>query len=367
MKGSVRKRGKFYEYSFELGKDENGKRRRKSKSGFLTKQAAEEALRLELARFQNTGRVINDKSKLSVAEYMYIYYEKHVLLSCKYRTQVEYKRIIDNDINPYLGHYYLSNLTPHTIQDFLDRHYERGIAKRTMEMIFSVLKFALDTAVFPYEYIRENPARYIKMKYKFKQADVNRITQEDAQVVLDYLNTNYYNYYIPYLIMYHCGLRKSETLGLTWDNIDLENKVLKVRQQAIYKDGKMELMDTKTTASVGDILFGDTLRNELLAYKEMLLEKNLNHNFVCVNTNFEQMTLNNFNWIVRKIKQDLNIRANAHSFRHLHGQILLENKANIKGIQKRLRHSNIKTTLQTYLTSSDKIDKMTVDLFEDVL
>lgn len=366
MKGSVRKRGEKWEYYFDLGKDADGKRRRKSKCGFKTKSEAEKALALAIAEFQNTGRVTKE-SNLSVDQYMKYWYEKHVMVKCRYKTQVDYKRIIDKDISPYLGYYYLKNLTPRTIQDFLDMHYQRGVSKNTMDMIFSVLKYSLDMAVFPYEFIKENPSRYIKMKYKFKKVDVNRISLEDAQAVLSYLRENYYNYYIPYLIMFHTGLRRSECIGLTWDNIDFENKILKVRHQALFKNGNMVLAETKTPSSVGDIIIGDTLINELIIYKEVLEEKRVNHNFVCVNTNYEHMTLNNFNWVVRKIKTDLNIRANAHSFRHLHGQILLENKANIKGIQQRMRHANVKTTLQTYLRSSDKIDNETINIWEDVL
>ena len=366
MKGSVRKRGEKWEYYFDLGKDADGKRRRKSKCGFNTKSECEKALALAIAEFQNTGRVTKE-SNLSVDQYMKYWYEKHVMVKCRYKTQVDYKRIIDKDISPYLGYYYLKNLTPRTVQDFLDMHYQRGVSKSTMDMIFSVLKYSLDMAVFPYEFIKENPSRYIKMKYKFNKVDVNRISLEDAQTVLSYLRENYYNYYIPYLIMFHTGLRRSECIGLTWDNIDFENKILKVRHQALFKNGNMVLAETKTPSSVGDIIIGDTLRNELIIYKEVLKEKRVNHNFVCVNTNYEHMTLNNFNWVVRKIKTDLNIRANAHSFRHLHGQILLENKANIKGIQQRMRHANVKTTLQTYLRSSDKIDNETINIWEHVL
>ena len=342
MKGSIRKRGKYYEYYFNIGKDENGKRRRKSKSGFTTKSECEKALNLALAEFENTGRVPKD-TKLSVDQYLNYWYEKYVLVRCRYKTQVEYKRIINNDISPTLGHYYLKNLTPGTIQEFLDMHYQRGISKKTLESIFSVLKYSLDMAVFPYEFIKDNPAKYIKLNYKFKNSNVNRITQEDAITVLSYLRENYYStYYIPFLIMYHTGLRRGEVLGLMWENIDFENKVLKVRHQAMCIEKKMQLVETKTPSSIGDVLIGDTLLNELIQYKELWDFKKMYHKFICVNSNNVQMTANNIIWIVRKIKSDLNIRANPHSFRHLHGQLLLDNKANIKGIQERLRHSNTK-------------------------
>ncbi|WP_346044208.1 site-specific integrase [Paraclostridium tenue] len=365
MKGSVRKRA-TWEYYFDLAKDENGKRRRKSKAGFKSKSDAEKALAQALAEFENTGRVLNE-SKLSVSEYLKYWYDNHVLLNCRYRTQLEYRVIINAHINPYLGHYYLKNITPATVKEFLDTHYKRNIAKRTMENIFTVLKYALDMAVFPYEYMKYNPAKMIKLKYKFKKTEGNRITHEDALKALNYLQNNYYNYYIPFLIMYHTGIRKGEVLGLQWDNIDFKNKTICIRQQAIYRDGKMVLSPTKTEASIGDIIMGDTLYNELLLYREWILEKKLNHNFVCVNTNFDNMSTPNISWIISKMKDVLNIKINAHGFRHLHGQLLLENKANIKGIQSRLRHKNIETTLSTYLKSSKKIDNDIVNIWESML
>ena len=74
MKGSVRKRGEKWEYYFDLGKDADGKRRRKSKCGFNTKSECEKALALAIAEFENTGRVAKE-SNLSVDQYMKYWYE----------------------------------------------------------------------------------------------------------------------------------------------------------------------------------------------------------------------------------------------------------------------------------------------------
>lgn len=363
----VRKRNKYWEYYFEIGFDpKTKKRKRKSKGGFKTKKEAELALAEAINAFDSTGRIFNE-SKLSISEYMDFWYEKHVLKSCKYRTQVEYKRIIDTNINPYLGNYLLKNLTPAIIQSFLDNHYDRGIAKKTMDNIFCVLKYSLDMAVFPYEFIKDNPAKYIKIRYKFKPPKTNRVTKDEAFDVLRYLKENYFNQYIPFLIMFHSGIRKSECLGLQWDNIDLENKILHIRHQAQYREGKMILVETKTPSSVGDILIGDSLVNELLIYKEFISEKRLNHNFVCVNCDYNPLSVPNFGWITRKIYSTLNIRISAHSLRYLHGQLLLENKVSVKAIQGRLRHKSVKTTLQTYLTSSNVLDKNAIDVWEGML
>lgn len=363
----IRKRGKAWEYYFDIGKDENGKRKRKSKGGFTTKKECEEALLEAQIQYKNTGRIINDKN-LSIDQYLKYWYDNYVLLNCRYRTQVEYKRIIDTNIIPYLGGYYLKDISPAKVKEFLDQHYLRDISKKTMEGIFNVIKYSLDMAVFPYELIKENTCKYIKLKYKFKPPKTNRITIDDAKNILNYLKENYrFSYYIPFLIMYNTGVRKSECFGLQWDDIDIENKVMHIHHQSLYKDGKMLLVECKTPSSVGDILLGDTLINELMLYKEIMIDKNPNNSFVCLNTEMSPITNSNFGWICRKIYNTINIRVSAHSFRYLHGQVLLENKASIKAIQGRLRHANVKTTLQTYLKSSNKLEEIAVNIWEDVL
>jgi len=56
-----------------------------------------------------------------------------------------------------------------------------------------------------------------------------------------------------------------------------------------------------------------------------------------------------------------------HSLRHTHATILIESGANIKDVQTRLGHSNIQTTLQTYVHDTKKMASESVDLFEQAV
>lgn len=44
-----------------------------------------------------------------------------------------------------------------------------------------------------------------------------------------------------------------------------------------------------------------------------------------------------------------------HSLRHTHATLLLENEANIKDIQKRLGHSKLATTMDSYSHVTEKM------------
>ena len=49
-----------------------------------------------------------------------------------------------------------------------------------------------------------------------------------------------------------------------------------------------------------------------------------------------------------------------------HATLLIENGADVKDVQTRLGHTNIETTLQTYVHDTEKMVKRSVDLFEQV-
>lgn len=56
-----------------------------------------------------------------------------------------------------------------------------------------------------------------------------------------------------------------------------------------------------------------------------------------------------------------------HSLRHTHATLLLKNGANIKEMQKRLGHSKLATTMDTYSHITDKMKNNTVNIFENAL
>ena len=69
----------------------------------------------------------------------------------------------------------------------------------------------------------------------------------------------------------------------------------------------------------------------------------------------------------RVINYELGIRFNFHSLRHTHATLLMEAGANIKDIQKRLGHSKIATTIDTYSHVTENIKNNTVDIFEKMM
>ena len=76
-----------------------------------------------------------------------------------------------------------------------------------------------------------------------------------------------------FLTACYTGMRTGEVFALTWDDIDLDNRIIKVNKTVYAKDkeenGRWYLGTTKTIGSQREIYICDTLYSFLLKYKEL--------------------------------------------------------------------------------------------------
>ncbi|WP_040328558.1 site-specific integrase [Clostridium ihumii] len=374
MQGSVRKRGSTWSYYFNLGVVD-GVRKRKEKGGFKTKKEAQQALRIALNEFESCGSVI-DESNISISDYFDYWYKEYVLINCKYNTQEYYKNIIKNHIKPSLGSYKLKSLTPAILQEFINNKYLDGFSKCSINNFYGVLSGALKSAVYPYQFIKENPMKYIKLPKdnKPKSEDLKIISINDFNTIINRFPQGS-SFYIPLQIAFHTGMRASEVCGLTWDCIDFENKTIHVEKILLSKkNGVYEFGSPKTKSSNRFISIGDTLililKNHNAWQKENKLkydEYYINSNFVCTKENGETVTTNSLKYLSRVVNYELNINFNFHSLRHTHATMLLEAGANIKDIQVRLGHSKLSTTMDIYSHVTKKMKEDSVNIFESLI
>ena len=90
-------------------------------------------------------------------------------------------------------------------------------------------------------------------------------------------------------------------------------------------------------------------------------------NLIMRRENGQYCSTDSFKYAARVIHYDLGIKFNFHSLRHTHATMLIESGVSPKAVQERLGHSDIKTTMQTYVYDTDKMSQEAVEAFEAIM
>ena len=375
--GSIRKRGKKWYYSFELA-PVDGKRKRIERVAGTTKKSAEKALQQALYELDATGLFL-DASDISFADYLDLWLEQYGI-NVAYNTKKTYKKNIEMHLKPALGSYKLRHIQPALLQNFINEKKLHGYKKSTVSQILVVLSLSMSYAVYPLQYIKESPARYIKMpKYDIEireniQRKVKTLSDGQMKQIQEIRADTFY--YLPVMLAYFSGLRVGECLALEWSRIDLENKVIRVRE-TLLATGKKAGRHTgtpKSKASVRDITFGATLQQLLKAARLRQTKNQLRYgNFyvrsdiVCVKENGEPLTHNDIRYLAQLCQKRLQLEFSFHMLRHTHATLLLENGADLLDISRRLGHKNLATTADIYAHVREKLTNRTVDILEQTV
>lgn len=410
-----------WQYRFELA-SVNGKRKYASKSGFRTKEEAEKAGNIALAEYLRAGKHY-EPSEMSVADYLDYWVNNYCVVNLADNTVSGYKNIIRNHLKPRIGQYMLKSIDVMTLQDMInDIYLQNGFTKSFLQNILKVCKGAFGYAAYTAKLIPYNIAEPVKLpKFEPQDQKVQILSKEQMEAILDRFKNSPYQFY-PMLIGYYTGMRIGEVYGLTWDDIDLENWIIHVRQQCKVKDkdampgrkpqkgealNRWYLGSLKNNSSYRSIKIGKELQNALTAYKELqekaekeygafyvkhyLKEEKLDNGrteyliisqtdeagscsyprvkLVCVKESGEFRGTIPIKYVSKIVRTELGFEDfHFHMLRHTHATVLVSNtdELQIKDISERLGHSSIKTTMDTYVANTDEMRIKSMEIFEKV-
>ena len=236
----IRKRGNTYSYSFDISKNP---RRMKEKGGFATEDEAFDAGVAAYADWKN-GNIGITSEKVKLRDYLAAWLQTVVRPNVKLSTYQNYKNSIVLRTIPYLGDIYVQDLRPRNVDEWMTKLAKKGLSHGTIGQSKTILSIALKYAVYPAELITANPTTGLSIPRCAPRKVIRRtiITPEQFASIPE--ETVYY----PLIkILYHTGMRISEALGITWDDVDLATGAISVVRQR-QKGGYFETPKTDTSA-----------------------------------------------------------------------------------------------------------------------
>jgi len=395
MQGGVRKRGGTWSFYFDMGTI-GGKRQKKEKGGFSSRRDAEAALADAVSRYNKSGMIFTP-SEITVSDFLDQWLSQYVSQNLSYNSWQSYLSLINHHIRPQLGMYRLRSLTSAALQEYTINLKNSGLTKATVYGIIVVLKSALDYAVVPLQYIESNPARLIRLPKMEKNPRTRCKYLEDDQVEKIFSMFPFGSQeHTAFALGYFCGVRINEALSLTWDRVDLENGIITIDRQTVahVKPHRLEFGSLKSYSSAREIAIGPSLIRDLRKERTRQKQNKLKYgpdyvmyymsedgailrckqkdlpasadlvDFVCVHDHGAKLTQPYLTEPISRISEELGVNFCYHTLRHTHATKLVDGGADIKDVQMRLGHSDVKTTINTYVHDTETMKKRTVDIFE---
>lgn len=209
----------------------------------------------------------------------------------------------------------------------------------------------------------------LKPKSDKEDKKVRALTFEEQQLLTEYLMNKDIaecRYKNVYLIQMFMGLRISEVLALTTHDIDLENRMLRVRRTLTKDEVGNTIMgkSTKTYAGKRELPIPDYLMNNIMEQMRITENQDNNDEKLLFKPEYKQYAdrENANNELKRLLKRIFGIEdITTHSLRHTYGTRCIESGMAPVVVQRLMGHTDIAVTLNTYTSVFDEFKQKEID------
>jgi integrase len=226
-------------------------------------------------------------------------------------------------------------------QTFVTRVVEKGVSRKTLLNVLGTLSSILSTARdWGYNCTQIDVSK-LRLPPRGARHEAPHFTIEQLQKLLAIAEEPWRTLYC---ILTMDGLRAGEALGLQWQDIDFDRRLLHIRRSAWY--GKIQT--AKSQASETILPIPDALIEVLKLFRAQWRPNS--QGFLFVTRNDRPPSSNKVvEYHLWALLDALGIpRCGLHAFRHTHTALLLDSGATPKVVQRQLRHADARTTLEIY-------------------
>lgn len=334
----------------------------------------------------NVDELNGDKNNITLNELMELYLQLKTNLAIT--TKNNYIHVWEKNIKQsWLGKMKVVKICKSDILKFYAHLYEVkkfkiGTLQLYQNLLYPCFQVAVDDNI-----IRRNPCTGCMKDYKRGSLGSTKeaLTRSQQTVLLQFLKNDetYYPLYSLIACVLGSGLRIGETIGLTWDDVDFENKCIKVNHQVIYKskgvrkEGEEANIKFFATHPKNNSVRTIPIHNDLISIlkkhraETYFLSKTSGteidgySDFVFINREGNLRTPNTITRSIHGIINAYNKKEefdsaeekrepiylpdfSLHVLRHTYCTRMAENGVDVKVLQELMGHKNIQVTMQVY-------------------
>lgn len=200
-----------------------GKRIRHQYKPGITKQEVEKEVLLAKADFERGLFIHTDKGKTPFGDILDKYNVEHIQENSRHPNgSIKYYLRVLKEL---LGNMPVSTLTLSHLEKARAKFKgDTGSGNANTNRCFSILKTALNRAV-EWGYIHRNPAMYLR-PLKIKETVPRFLTNEELLRLRGAIKDQRLDDYVT--VMLHTAIRPIDIKGLTWHQVDLQNRVMHI-------------------------------------------------------------------------------------------------------------------------------------------
>lgn len=304
----------------------------------------------------NRGLLVFDND-VTVNEWVNIWLEKRMRPKLKEQSMIRLEGLFNNHLLPVLGEYKLQDLTKSLLEQKYAEIFQKKTSKAYKEKTYShstvnslsasfkkCLQYAVDEGL-----LAKNPHKGVELHKLRPPKKISAYSLEDHKKIVDFTRNNGQLYWIYYLLI-STGMRFGEAVALTWKDIDLKKKTIRINKTSVELHGSPIIQEhTKTSSGTRTISIPESVVDFLKEVKKSQ-DKELNYrNLVMCNTRYGIITSANTRKRWQTVCATLGIEyQGVHSLRHTWATRALEKGLDIKVISDMLGHKNVITTMNIY-------------------
>jgi integrase len=331
----------------------------------------EVAEKLSKAVSDRVGGLVFDGDHETLEAYLRRWIDEVLRGTVKQSTFENYTYIARLHIIPELGRVRLRALKSRDVRRHYREKLDSGLSPRTVQIIHTVLRKALQQAVGD-DVLPRNICDAVTAPRQTKR-EMQPLTPEQAKRLLE--NVREDRLRALYVLAITAGLREGELLGLRWEDVNLERKLLQVRRQLTRtRDGLSFTAPKRGKARV--VRLTDMATAALEAHREAQNEERARAGSLWQETGLVftsiigtpvdvgNLTYRSFRPLLKRT--DLP-RIRFHDLRHTCATLLLSKGTHPKIVQEMLGHANISMTMDTYSHVLPDMQEKAVSAMDDVL